>query len=99
MASLCLSASLQAEVVTPQRQQDLQNFLLQDCGSCHGMTLKGGLGPSLLPERLSQLPSDFLIDSILLGRPGTPMPPWQGLLSKSDVEYLVQLMQQGVAHE
>ena len=25
----------------------------EDCGSCHGRTLKGGLGPPLLPEALA----------------------------------------------
>ena len=38
--------------VPPERQDQLRYLLRQDCGSCHGMTLKGGLGPALLPDNL-----------------------------------------------
>ena len=34
------------------RQAELRYLLKQDCGSCHGMTMKGGLGPALLPQTL-----------------------------------------------
>ncbi|MDX2370482.1 MAG: hypothetical protein QNK36_19105, partial [Colwellia sp.] len=29
------------------RKAQLTHMVKQDCGSCHGMTLKGGLGPAL----------------------------------------------------
>lgn len=41
------------------------------------MTLKGGLGPSLLPEQLNNKPDELLFVTISEGRPGTPMPPWK----------------------
>ncbi|HAF55336.1 MAG TPA: cytochrome C55X NirC, partial [Thauera sp.] len=31
----------------PQRARELIHIVRQDCGSCHGLTLKGGLGPAL----------------------------------------------------
>lgn len=78
------------------RQQQLLHLLKQDCGSCHGMTLKGGLGPDLRAERLSALPRDFIVTTIAKGRPGTPMPPWENLLSASDIQWLAEQLQQGV---
>ena len=37
----------------PARQAELLHLLRHDCGSCHGLTLKGGLGPPLLPATLA----------------------------------------------
>jgi|GEM_PF-6190616 len=36
---LCASCAAQGEI-TPQRQQELLYLLHQDCGACHGITLK-----------------------------------------------------------
>ena len=91
-AWLCLlifTAASQADV-EPSRQQYLTHLLKQDCGSCHGMTLKGGLGPALLPENLHDKPDEMLILTILEGRPGTPMPPWKSELSRDDAAWLVK---------
>ena len=55
----------------PARQKDLIHLVRQDCGSCHGMRLAGGLGPSLLPEKLADWPDESLVATILHGRPGT----------------------------
>jgi cytochrome c55X len=80
------------------RKTELVHLLRQDCGSCHGMTLKGGLGPSLLPERISGLPPEFLITTVLEGRKGTPMPPWKSMLSREEVSWMVEQLQKGVPH-
>ncbi len=77
------------------RQSELRHLLLQDCGSCHGLTLKGGLGPSLLPASLDGKPESLLVHTILDGRPGTAMPPWRPLLSESDVVWLVEQLMNG----
>jgi cytochrome c55X len=77
------------------REQELHHLLLHDCGSCHGMTLQGGLGPALLPETLAGRPAGFLVQTILDGRPGTAMPPWRPLLSESDAIWLVQRLLEG----
>lgn len=78
------------------RQTQLLNLLRQDCGSCHGMTLKGGLGPSLLPQALAGKPPELLRETILDGRRGTPMPPWRGILSIDEVAWLVDQLHNGV---
>lgn len=80
---------------SPERIKELENLVRQDCGSCHGMTLKGGLGPNLLAERLQPLPDEFLIESILQGRPQNAMPPWKNILSRDDVVWIVQALKQG----
>ncbi len=72
------------------------DLLLQDCGACHGMTLKGGLGPALLPGRLAGYSRDFIAQTILQGRPGTPMPPWRPFLTNEEARWLAARLQQGV---
>lgn len=76
--------------ISIERQQELTYMVQQDCGSCHGMTLKGGLGPSLLPERVAVLPRQYLIDAVTHGRQGTPMPPWGPLLQQNEIEWIVE---------
>jgi len=73
-----------------QRQQELQNMLSHDCGSCHGLTLKGGLGPSLLADALVDKSDAFLVHTILEGRKGTAMPPWKPFLTEQEALWLVQ---------
>jgi len=89
-----LSASVVAEP-TAARQQEIKHLLKHDCGSCHGMTLKGGLGPALRPENLVDKADEVLKQTILHGRPPTPMPPWLGILSEEEVEWLVVILRRG----
>ena len=77
------------------RQRELLHLLQQDCGSCHGLTLRGGLGPALLPSDLAGKPAPFLVETILDGRPGTAMPPWRPLISEADAAWLVQRLLDG----
>lgn len=79
---------------TSERQDALRNMLNHDCGACHGLTLKGGLGPSLLPEALAGKPDDYLVTTILEGRPGTAMPPWQPFMSQDEAAWLVGILRQ-----
>src|SRR5512138_3984850 len=73
----------------------LANFVRQDCGSCHGLTLKGGLGKPLTSENLRAWDREQLVSIILDGVPGTPMPPWRTLLSESDARWIADRLQQG----
>lgn len=73
----------------------LANLVRQDCGSCHGLTLKGGLGKPLTPDHLSAWSGEQLVSIVLDGVPGTPMPPWRPLLSEADVRWIVERLQQG----
>jgi cytochrome c55X len=77
------------------RQAELLYLLKHDCGSCHGMTRRGGLGPPLLPGNLRDRPAMPLVSTVLDGRPGTPMPPWRGLLTEQEVRWLVEAMRRG----
>lgn len=77
------------------RQEELLHLLRHDCGSCHGMTLKGGLGPSLLPEALEGKPAEFLEFTILNGRHGSAMPPWAGILTAEEARWIVQRLLDG----
>lgn len=77
------------------RQAELRHLLKQDCGSCHGMTLKGGLGPSLLPSALEGKPDALLVNTVLYGREGTAMPPWEPMLTEEEVVWLVERLREG----
>ncbi len=79
-----------------ERQAELIHRLKHDCGSCHGMTLKGGLGPSLLPQALAGKPNDALVEVILYGLPGTPMPPWNFEIREDEADWLVERMKEGL---
>jgi cytochrome c55X len=77
------------------RQAELMHLLKHDCGSCHGMTRKGGLGPALLPETLVARTDEQLVLAVLDGRPGTPMPPWRGLLTEAETVWLIRALRAG----
>ncbi len=89
---LLLVTTANADEPTPERQSTLRNMLKHDCGACHGLTLKGGLGPSLLPEALAGKPDDFLVATILDGRKGTAMPPWQAFINRDEAAWLVGVL-------
>ena len=72
------------------------SLLPEDCGSCHGMRLTGGLGPALTPERFRKWPEEQLAATILYGRPGTPMPPWRPFLTEPEALWLARTLKQGV---
>lgn len=95
---LLLLPGLHVEVladVPVTRQAALRHMLKQDCGSCHGMTLKGGLGPALTANEIANKPRQLLLTTILDGRPGTPMPPFRGMLTEEEVHWLVDLLYKG----
>jgi cytochrome c55X len=90
-----LFASAEINSISPERQQELTHLLKQDCGSCHGMTLKGGLGPALLPESLADKPDHVLIGVIKYGRETLAMPAWDGILNTTEIEWLVTELKAG----
>lgn len=81
--------------VNPERQNELLYFVKHDCGSCHGMTLKGGLGPALLPQTLSVQPKSYLVDTILQGRKNTAMPAWKSILTIDEASWIVDQLKHG----
>jgi cytochrome c55X len=96
LLSLVAAITQASAEVSVDRQRELLHLLRHDCGSCHGMTLKGGLGPTLLPQALAGKPGETLEATVLYGRAGTPMPPWRGLLTEEEVAWLVALLMKGV---
>ncbi len=90
LALLSVPAALVAAEPGTARQQELIHLVRQDCGSCHGMTLKGGLGPALLPAHLVDKPAEGLAATIYYGRPGTAMPPWKQFMSEAEAAWIVE---------
>ena len=106
LAATALAAALAAAALVPSaagegspspaRARELAYLVRQDCGSCHGMTLKGGLGLPLLPEMLAGKHEDALAAIILDGMPGTPMPPWRPLLTEAEAAWIVRALKEGL---
>lgn len=94
LAALSLAGPAMAEP-SPARQKELIHLVRQDCGSCHGMTLQGGLGPALLPSTLAGKPEESLVATIIGGRPGTPMPPWHRFLGEDEAQWIVAKLMAG----
>ena len=93
-----LAAALPCAAGEPDaaRQQQLLRMVRQDCGSCHGMRLTGGLGPALTPGALADRPVEAIAATIYHGRPGTPMPPWRTMLDEADTQWIAAQLQAGL---
>jgi cytochrome c55X len=96
-AALAFAASANAAEPSVERQRELVRMVRQDCGSCHGMTLNGGLGPALTPQALKErdIPKESLVATIFGGRPGTPMPPWHRFLNEPEAAWIVDRLLEG----
>ena len=94
--ALFACAAATAAQPAPERRAQLAELVRQDCGSCHGLTLKGGLGPSLEPAAMADKDSEQLSFVILHGRRGTPMPPWRSLLTEDEARWIVEALKRGL---
>lgn len=83
----------------PPRQRELVHLVRQDCGSCHGMLLTGGLGLPLTAEALKDKPFDGLVATVMYGRPGTAMPPWQTIIAEPEAEWIIRQLLAGFPEE
>lgn len=92
---LLLAGPVAAGEPPPARRAELAHLVRQDCGSCHGLTLKGGLGPALTRESLRDKPPASLAAAILHGRPGTAMPPWRAFVTGLEADWIVRRLQDG----
>ncbi|WP_409559733.1 c-type cytochrome [Hydrogenophaga sp.] len=101
LSALLLGPALALAESAPDatRSAELVRMVRQDCGSCHGMRLTGGLGPALTREALADFPLDSLAAVIFHGRPGTPMPPWKAMLSEPEARWIAVRLQQGFPEE
>jgi len=60
------------------------------------MQLKGGLGPALTQQRLQPWSTEQLATTILNGRPGTPMPPWEPFINAAEAHWLADQLKKGI---
>lgn len=90
---LLLAAPASAEVA-PDRAAALRHMVTQDCGSCHGLRLTGGLGRPITPAALNQTPPEVLAEVILDGIPGTAMPPWRPLLTEDEARWIADYLKE-----
>jgi len=96
LALAAAAAAHATDVPDAARRARLVEMVRQDCGACHGLTLKGGLGPSLEPAALAGRDPEQLGYVILNGRHGTPMPPWRSLLSEGEARWIADLLKRGL---
>ena len=91
------ASAAEGKPVAPEaeRARELIHIVRQDCGSCHGLTLAGGLGPALTPAVLADRPFEGLVATVVSGRPGTPMPPFLGIVSEPEAEWIVDQLMRG----
>lgn len=95
MGGLALAVALSlpaAADIAHSRATELEHMVLQDCGSCHGLTMKGGLGRPLTPEALTHADREGLALIILDGVPGTAMPPWRPLLTEPEALWIADYL-------
>jgi cytochrome c55X len=88
-----------AQASEPARRDTLVRMVRQDCGSCHGMRLTGGLGPAITREALADWPLDSLVATIYQGRPGTPMPGWRSMISEAEARWIAEQLRRGFPEE
>ena len=95
LSLLLAGTPLAAQQPGDERARELQNLLIQDCGSCHGLTLQGGLGPPLSARRLAGRSPESLAAVILQGRPGSAMPPWDAILTPAEARWIAERLLAG----
>lgn len=96
LAALMLAFALpvQAGEVAPARAEELRHLVRQDCGSCHGLRLTGGLGSPITAQALAGRDPDELAMLILDGLPGSAMPGWRPLLTEDEARWIADYLLQ-----
>jgi cytochrome c55X len=92
-------AAQSSDTLSSVRTQTLVRMVRQDCGSCHGMLLTGGLGPALTPQALREMPVESVAATIYHGRPGTPMPPWKAMINEAEARWMAERLLAGFPTE
>ncbi len=93
--AVLLAGPAVAGALPATRAAELEHLVRQDCGSCHGMTLAGGLGPDIRPAALDALDEAAIVSVILDGRQGTAMPPWRPLLTPEEAAWIAEYLKAG----
>lgn len=95
LVAACLAfrlATPAAAEIPPDRADALRHIVIQDCGSCHGLTMRGGLGRPLTHAALAHADREGLALIILDGVPGTAMPPWRPLLTEAEALWIADYL-------
>lgn len=95
----CLGLSASAWAIEGDPARDAIRLVRQDCGSCHGMSLQGGLGTPLTRDALAGQSAEALAVIILHGKHGTAMPPWKSLLSEAQAQWIAERLLEGFPEE
>lgn len=99
LIALLAASAADAQAIPPARQAELVHMVRQDCGSCHGMRLTGGLGPALTREALADKPVPAMAATIYHGRLDTPMPGWRAMLSEAEALWIAEQLAAGFPEE
>jgi cytochrome c55X len=94
-AAITAAPTFAGGTISSERASELERLVRHDCGSCHGMTLKGGLGPDIRQQSLAGRSIRSIANTILDGVPGTPMPPWRPLLSEAEAQWIADYLLKG----
>ncbi len=79
----------------PADTSTLHRIVVQDCGSCHGLRLTGGLGPPVTPTALADWEVEELVAVIERGREGTAMPPFGPLFTDEELRWIAEGLKNG----
>ena len=91
MALLILAVVAAPHAMADETTQ-LERMVVQDCGSCHGLTMRGGLGKPLTSQTLATVDETPIASIILDGIPGPAMPPWRPLLTEQQAMWMAQYL-------
>jgi len=78
--------------VTNERQSELLNFVEQNCPACHGIRMRGSIGPPLSEASLQHLSVNEVTLTILYGFPEKGMPAWETQLSEKDAYWIAEFL-------
>ena len=92
LLAACFAAAPALAEVDLDKATELERLVVQDCGSCHGLTLKGGLGRPITQDLMQHYDREVLRDIILDGIPGTAMPPWRPLMSEDEALWIADFL-------
>lgn len=81
--------------VTNERRSELLYFVEQNCPACHGIRMRGSIGPALSKANLQHLSVNAVTLTILYGLPAKGMPAWEAQLSERDAYWIAELLKRG----
>lgn len=92
LLALGLATPALAGEIGPADVARLSHLVAQDCGACHGMTRRGGLGSPLTRDALDGQDRETIATIILDGVPQTAMPPWRPLMSEAEAYWIADYL-------